>query len=76
VLYEDGRFALEYPHVTYRGTYIQDGATITFGWEAGSTAGPWGAEGSLSNGQLTVRYNLVMLLSDFEDAVYALQPPS
>jgi hypothetical protein len=76
VLYEDGRFALEYPHGTYRGTYVQNGAAITFSWEGSSRAGPWGAEGSLRDGQLTVRYNMIMMLSDFDDAIYALQPSS
>jgi hypothetical protein len=32
--------------------------------------GPWGAIGTLQDGTLTVRYNLVMELSDFEDAAY------
>lgn len=76
LLYEDGTFTLEYPHASYRGTYKQEGATITFYWEGWSLAGSWGAEGSLTNGQLSVRYNLIMRLSDFEDAAYALQPPS
>lgn len=75
VLYDNGTFVLEYPHVSYRGTYKEDSGTITFGWEGWSTAGPWGATGALVGDQLTVRYNIVMMLSDFEDAVYKLQQP-
>ncbi len=32
------------------------------------------ASGSFDGDTLTVRYNLVMMLTDFEDAVYRLQP--
>jgi hypothetical protein len=70
VLYDDGAFALEYPSGEYRGTYQESGGTITFNWEGTSSAGPWGATGTLENDRLVVRYNLVMQLTDFEDAVY------
>jgi hypothetical protein len=30
VLYPDGAFVLEYPHVVYRGRYTEDGGRITF----------------------------------------------
>ena len=33
-------------------------------------AGPWGATGTLRGDTLTVGYNTVMSMSDFEDAVY------
>jgi hypothetical protein len=74
VLREDGSFVLQYPHVEYRGTYSAHEGTIDFAWEGWSTAGPWGATGTLSGTTLTVRYNLVMQLSDFEDAVYTRMP--
>ncbi len=71
VLYEDGSFALQYGRGEYRGTYTEANALIVFQWEGGSAAGPWGATGSLSGDRLSVRYNIIMLLTDFEDAVYA-----
>ena len=75
VLYDDGTFALQYssanyPFFEYRGTYQEANALVTFAWEGWSTAGPWGASGSLSADALAVRYNLVMQMSDFEDGVY------
>ena len=79
VLYDDGRFALQYSSANqsffeYRGVYKEANALITFEWEGWSTAGPWGATGSLSGDSLTVRYNLIMQLSDFEDGVYIRTP--
>jgi hypothetical protein len=47
---------------------------ITFEWEGWSVAGPWGATGTITDGVLTVKYNLIMQLSDFEDAAYRLTP--
>jgi hypothetical protein len=52
---------------------VADGV-ITFDWEGWSAAGPWGATGSIRGDSLTVEYNLIMQLTDFEDAVYALVP--
>ena len=72
VLFDDGTFMLQYPHVVYRGTYTQDGSALVFSWEGWSSAGPWAATGSLVEDSLTVRYNVVMTLSDFENAVYKL----
>lgn len=74
VLHEDGSFVLQYPHVEYRGTYSANEGTIVFSWEGWSSAGHWGATGTLHNGTLSVRYNLVMQLSDFENAVYKRMP--
>jgi len=71
VLYDDGSFALQYGRGEYRGTYTEADALIVFQWEGGSAAVPWGATGSLSGDLLSVRYNVIMLLDDFEDAVYA-----
>lgn len=75
VLYDDGTFGLQYssanyPFFEYRGTYKEANALITFEWEGWSTAGPWGATGSVTDDSLTVRYNVIMQLSDFEDGVY------
>jgi hypothetical protein len=74
VLREDGTFALEYPHSTYQGRYTQSGNAIMFDWDGWSVAGSWGAVGTLADGRLSVRFNLIMQLSDFEDAVYSSEP--
>jgi hypothetical protein len=76
VLYDNGAFALQYVSlgIEYRGVYTESNGVVTFQWEGWSTAGAWGATGTLSDGSLTVQYNLIMELSDFEDAVYGLQP--
>jgi hypothetical protein len=47
---------------------------ITFEWEGWSVAGPWGATATISDDSLSVEYNLIMQLTDFEDAVYVLVP--
>jgi hypothetical protein len=75
VLYDNGAFALQYGSlgIEYRGGYTESNGVITFQWEGWSTAGPWGATGTLKDGSLTVQYNLIMMLSDFEDAVYGLK---
>lgn len=75
VLYDDGTFALQYssanyPFFEYRGTYAEADTDIRFNWEGWSVAGPWGATASVAGDSLTVRYNLIMQLSDFEDGVY------
>jgi hypothetical protein len=77
VLGDDRRFALQYEGLSdYRGTYTYSPTTntVTFAWEGSSVAGPWGATGSIKDDVLTVSFNLVMLLSDFEDASYRRVP--
>ena len=41
---------------------------VIFTWERWSVAGPWEAQATLSRDVLSVRYNLIMPLTDFEDA--------
>ena len=75
VLYDNGAFVLRYMTVGsggYRGRYTEGNGAITFEWEGWSTAGPWGATGSLQGDSLHVQYNFIMQMTDFEDAVYAL----
>jgi hypothetical protein len=73
LLFEDGTFALQYAGGgEYRGMYHTNAGTITFDWEDSNRAGPWGATGQLNGDTLTVRFNLVMGLADFEDGVYTL----
>ena len=72
VLYDNGAFELQYPSlgVGYRGRHVDANGVITFEWEG---TGGWDATGTLQGDSLTVRYNLNMQLSDFEDAVYVLR---
>ena len=71
VLHDDGRFALQYPGIgEYRGTYRLIAGLINFLFDGSSVAGAWDAMGSIRDDVLTVRYNLIMQLSDFEDAEY------
>ena len=76
VLYDNGAFVLQYYGIgaSYRGRFAQTDSALTFHWEGWSSAGLWGASGWLDGDTLTVRYNTVMMLTDFEDAVYRLQP--
>jgi len=80
VLYDDGTFALQYlgsqGPFEYHGRYTEANAIITFRWEANQdVAAPWRpATGTLTDEFLTVRYDLIMQLDDFEDAVYVRTP--
>jgi hypothetical protein len=76
VLYDNGAFALQYPSLgtaEYRGGYTVADSVLKFEWEGWSTAGPWEATGTMRGDTLTVRYNLIMTLIDFDDAVYLRQ---
>jgi len=73
VLYDHGMFALQYGGpLEYRGTYKEANGVVTFEFEGWSVAGSWGATGSIVDKTLTVRFNLVMQMADFEDAIYTL----
>lgn len=76
VLYDSGAFALQYLDLSgeYRGAYTATDSDIVFHWEGWSVAGPWEATGTLTVDLLTVKYNLIMQMTDFEDAVYVLRP--
>lgn len=75
VLYDNGAFVLQYPSTGeggYRGGYSEANGALTFAWEGWSAAGPWGAAGILTGDSLTLKFNPIMQLTDFEDAVYVL----
>jgi len=77
VLYDNGAFVLQYSSLGeggYRGEYKDANGIVTFEWEGWSVAGRWGASGTLRGDELTVQYNLIMQLTDFEDAVYVRIP--
>jgi hypothetical protein len=72
VLYNGGTFSLQNPSLgerqrEYVGTYRQEDGRINFRFGAD---GRWDATGTLNGDLLEVRYNLIMGLTDFEDAVY------
>ena len=72
VLYDNGAFVLRYGGPgEYRGGYTETNGVITFEWEGWSSAGPWGATGTIRGESLTVEYNFIMQMTDFENAVYA-----
>lgn len=77
ILYDDDRFELQILSIRWEiysasGRYARDGVELTFDFDASSVAGPWQATGTLDGDRLTIRYNLIMMLSDFEDGVYVL----
>ena len=78
VLYDDGGFALQFLRsqgsFEYRGTYTEANAVLTFHWELNQNVpAPWRpASGTLTDESLTVRYDVIMNMDDFEDAVYTL----
>jgi hypothetical protein len=76
VLYDNGTFVLEYLESLgsgrYRGTYREADGNLTFtfdgsGW---AVAGQPDARGVLGGDTLTVSYNIIMQLSDFDDGMY------
>ena len=75
VLYDNGAFVLQFiGRGAYRGAYKELNGSLTFDWEGSNVAGPWGATGTVTGPLLTIRYNGIMELSDFENAVYSLAP--
>ena len=75
VLYDDRAFALQYTsarfgHFEYRGTYAESNGEVVFHWEGSGSAGSWGATGVLTEASLTVSYNFIRQISDFEDGVF------
>ena len=69
VLYHNGTFALQYVSLggEYLGTYRRENGLISFRFVAD---GRWVATGTLNGDLLEVRYDVIMELSDFENAVY------
>ncbi len=76
VLYDNGAFEFQYIDMIskYPGSYKQENNAIMFQWEGWSVAGPLGATGTLRGDTLTVVYNDIMVMTDFEDAVYLKTP--
>ena len=75
ILYDNGAFVLRYEGIgDDRGGFTESNGVITLDWEGWSAAGPWGASATLERTSLIVRFNFIMQLTDFEDAVYVLTP--
>ena len=75
VLYDDGAFGLQYASprfgtFEYRGMYTESNGHLDFQWEGSSLAGPWGATAVITEESLTVSYNVIMQMTDFEDGVF------
>ena len=66
-------FALQYPLLggQYVGTFEQDGNRINFRFAAD---GRWDAAGTLDGDSMTVEYNVIMQMSDFDNAIYKRAP--
>jgi hypothetical protein len=80
LLFDNGDVALQYssasrPFFEYLGTYRENAGTVTFDWEGWSVAGAWGATGTITEQELAVKFNIIMSLSDFEDATYVRSAP-
>jgi hypothetical protein len=69
VLRADGTFSLAFPWFEYGGTYTVSENEVAFRFSSWGSDGY--ATGTLTDQTLTVRYNMFMSLTDFEDAVYA-----
>lgn len=69
-----GEFELQYLGAgglgVFTGTYTRFAWQIDFDFDGWSAAGPWEATGTLGSERLDVSYNVVMLLSDFENGTY------
>ena len=75
VLFSDSTFQLQFASFrfgifSYAGRYSRSDTLITFAWDGWSSAGPWGSAGALCGDTLVVRYNIVMMMSDFIDGSY------
>ena len=80
VVYDDGSFELQFISGTrgftrYAGTYSGSGTSLTLDFAGSNTAGPWQGTASLSGDQMSVKYNVIMMLDDFIDGVYVEVPP-
>ena len=73
VLYEDGTFALQYssvnyPFFEYLGTYKDGSDGVDLAFQA--NGGQWQATAVVTEAALSVKFNLMMRLDDFEDGSY------
>jgi hypothetical protein len=57
------------------GRYARVGSRLHLNFDAWSAAGPMQADAMLNGDSLWVEYNIVMMLTDFEDGLYVRQSP-
>jgi hypothetical protein len=72
LLFADGAFILEYEGQAfgYGGRFVRNDSTIVFNFADSSLAGAWVATGAIRGDSIVVSYNLVMMMTDFEDGTY------
>jgi len=71
VFYSDGKFDLTYVYAgDYSGRYTRTDSTVALVFDGWSVAGPWLAGGTFRGDTLTVDFNVIMMLSDFESGTY------
>lgn len=75
VFYNDSAFAAQYLSpwgslYDYGGRFVRQDSIIHLYFDNGSVAGSWEARATLSGDSLTVRYNALMSLDDFEDGIF------
>src|SRR4051794_21998093 len=81
VIYDDGTFSLQYLRpdwgfFEYLGRYLRTDSLLTLNFNDADTTRPWQARRAFGpDSSLTVKYNLLMGLSDFEDGTYRLSTP-
>jgi len=81
VIYEDGTFSLQYLRpdrgfFEYPGRYLRTDTVLTLIFNANATS-PWQARGILrADSTLTVEYNLIMSLDDFENGTFRSSRPA
>lgn len=79
VFYDDGKFSLQFSSLRfgdyeYLGWYARADAQIMFAFDWWSPAGSFDATGTLRGDLLSVRYNTLMMASDFVDGTYVRSP--
>lgn len=81
VIYNDGTFSLQYLRpdwgfFQYLGRYVRADSLLTLNFNDANTAGGWQARGVLTaDSSLTVAFNDIMGLDDFEDGTYRSSAP-
>jgi hypothetical protein len=75
IFYESGAFVLQFTSARfgqfeYDGEYFRGDTLVTLRFSGWSVAGPWLADATLKGDTLSVRYNLIMAMSDFAAGRY------
>jgi hypothetical protein len=80
VLYDDGSFALQFSSVhgffEYVGIFGKADSAVELLFRDASRAGSWDAAGTIQGDSLRVKYNVIMVGSDFNNGLYVRAPDS